>query len=232
MCLSILSTTPTPLSRRLVALLFEAEFETAPAALGRTANPPASQPPRPAFSETPTLLQTTGSATRRAPRTSCHRPLSAAPFSSVSRCLNVTGEGMSADQQPWGGVVNSCSQVRHRQLTSSTTKEMMRGAALTISLVQAQSSYLPIMCAGIQLSDSRHARAAQHASVVWNYSLTSCRINGQAPAGTNAMCWSGNAAVAVAVDGTVILLHPPLPLVGVSIGMERGRQQNDSLAAG
>ena len=31
---------------------------------------------------------------------------------------------------------------------------------------------------------------------------------------------------------TVILLHPPLPLVGVSIAMERERQQNDSLVNG
>ena len=31
---------------------------------------------------------------------------------------------------------------------------------------------------------------------------------------------------------TVILLHPPLPLVGVSIVMERERQQNDSLVNG
>ena len=36
----------------------------------------------------------------------------------------------------------------------------------------------------------------------------------------------------LAVDETVILLHPPLPLVGVSIGMERGCQQNDSLVRG
>ena len=33
----------------------------------------------------------------------------------------------------------------------------------------------------------------------------------------------------MAVCETVILLHPPLPLVGISIGMERGCQQNDSL---
>ena len=36
----------------------------------------------------------------------------------------------------------------------------------------------------------------------------------------------------VAVDETVILLHPPLPLAGVSIVVERGRQQNDSLVNG
>ena len=36
----------------------------------------------------------------------------------------------------------------------------------------------------------------------------------------------------VAVGETVILLHPPLPLVGVSIGMEGGCQQNGSLADG
>ena len=36
----------------------------------------------------------------------------------------------------------------------------------------------------------------------------------------------------LAVGETVILLHPIFPLVGVSIGMERGRQQNDSLADG
>ena len=39
-------------------------------------------------------------------------------------------------------------------------------------------------------------------------------------------------AVAAAVDETVILLQPPLPLLGVSIVMERERQQNDSLADG
>ena len=36
----------------------------------------------------------------------------------------------------------------------------------------------------------------------------------------------------VAVDETVILLHRPLPLVGVSIVMKRKRQQNDSLVNG
>ena len=36
----------------------------------------------------------------------------------------------------------------------------------------------------------------------------------------------------LAIDETVILLHPPLPLVGVSMGMKRGRQQNDSLVRG
>ena len=36
----------------------------------------------------------------------------------------------------------------------------------------------------------------------------------------------------IAVGETVILLHPPPHLVGVSIVMERNRQQNDSLADG
>ena len=36
----------------------------------------------------------------------------------------------------------------------------------------------------------------------------------------------------LAIDETVILLHSPLPLVGISIGMERGCQQNDSLVRG
>ena len=39
-------------------------------------------------------------------------------------------------------------------------------------------------------------------------------------------------APGLAIGETVILLHPPLPLVGVSIAMERERQQNDSLADG
>ena len=34
----------------------------------------------------------------------------------------------------------------------------------------------------------------------------------------------------LAVGETVILLRSPLPLVGVSIGMERGCQQNDSVS--
>ena len=36
----------------------------------------------------------------------------------------------------------------------------------------------------------------------------------------------------VAPDETLILLHPPLPLVGVSILMERERQEHDSLVNG
>ena len=36
----------------------------------------------------------------------------------------------------------------------------------------------------------------------------------------------------VAVDETITLLHPPLPLAGVSIVMERGCQSNDSLVNG
>ena len=36
----------------------------------------------------------------------------------------------------------------------------------------------------------------------------------------------------LAVGETVILLHPPLPLVGVSIWMQRECQQNDSFANG
>ena len=36
----------------------------------------------------------------------------------------------------------------------------------------------------------------------------------------------------LAVGETVILLHPPLPLVGASVGKERGCQQNGSLADG
>ena len=38
--------------------------------------------------------------------------------------------------------------------------------------------------------------------------------------------------VDLAVGETVILLHPPLPLEGVSMWMEKGCQQNDSLADG
>ena len=46
-----------------------------------------------------------------------------------------------------------------------------------------------------------------------------------------AMCeWY--AASSLTVDETVILLHPTLPLVGVSIVMERERQENDSLVNG
>ena len=40
------------------------------------------------------------------------------------------------------------------------------------------------------------------------------------------------AGAALAVGETVILLHPPPPLVGVSIRMERERQQNGSLVNG
>ena len=36
----------------------------------------------------------------------------------------------------------------------------------------------------------------------------------------------------LAIGEVVVLLHLPLPLAGVSIGMERGCQQNDSLADG
>ena len=43
---------------------------------------------------------------------------------------------------------------------------------------------------------------------------------------------SAGIAAYIAVGETVILLHLPLPLVGVSIVMECERQQNDSLVNG
>ena len=52
--------------------------------------------------------------------------------------------------------------------------------------------------------------------------------NGAPTAGINQR--SQRFAVAVAIGEAVVLLHPPLPLSGVSVGMERARQQNDSLA--
>ena len=42
-------------------------------------------------------------------------------------------------------------------------------------------------------------------------------------------CFGGESK---AVHETLILLHPPLPLVDVSIVMERERQQSDSLVNG
>ena len=42
---------------------------------------------------------------------------------------------------------------------------------------------------------------------------------------------AGPALVMLAVGDTVMLLHPPLPLVGVSIAMESERQQNDRTLA-
>ena len=50
--------------------------------------------------------------------------------------------------------------------------------------------------------------------------------------GENPIVASHMGRASVAVGKTAILLHPPLPLVGVSIGMERRCQQNDSLADG
>ena len=44
------------------------------------------------------------------------------------------------------------------------------------------------------------------------------------------MCERGEKGIVV--GETVILLHPPLPVAGVSIGMERECQQNDSIANG
>ena len=38
--------------------------------------------------------------------------------------------------------------------------------------------------------------------------------------------------IRLAIDETVILLHPPLPLVGAPTWMERGCQQNDCLVRG
>ena len=66
-------------------------------------------------------------------------------------------------------------------------------------------------------------------------------LRGPAPgAGANSSC-AGCAlsrrdhlqeALGLAIGETVILLHSPLPLVGVSIVMMRECQQNDSLADG
>ena len=48
--------------------------------------------------------------------------------------------------------------------------------------------------------------------------------------GSNGFGLKGGKALAAA--GAAVLLHPPLILVGVSMGMERGCQLNGSLADG
>ena len=54
-------------------------------------------------------------------------------------------------------------------------------------------------------------------------------IRGQdfAVANSSMAVWTG---AALAPDETIILLTPPVPLVGVSIGINRVCHQNDSLA--
>ena len=42
---------------------------------------------------------------------------------------------------------------------------------------------------------------------------------------------TSSCTASVAVGETVFLLHPPLPLSGISIGMERGCQYNDRTLA-
>ena len=60
--------------------------------------------------------------------------------------------------------------------------------------------------------------------------------DGQAPMPmsprSNVGAEAGRPTHRLAVREAVIPLHPPLPLVGVPIGMERERQQNDSIADG
>ena len=60
------------------------------------------------------------------------------------------------------------------------------------------------------------------------------RLSDSRPTATMASCaaFSETSEYHLAISETVILLHPPLPLVGVSIVVERERQQNDSLAEG
>ena len=43
---------------------------------------------------------------------------------------------------------------------------------------------------------------------------------------------SSSSRAALAIGETLIRLHPPLPLIHILIGMERGRLENDSLADG
>ena len=59
-----------------------------------------------------------------------------------------------------------------------------------------------------------------------------CSTAGGGPALWELQLGGSGAAAALAVGETAILLHPPLPLVGVSIVMERASQQNDGLANG
>ena len=58
------------------------------------------------------------------------------------------------------------------------------------------------------------------------------RIRPNDPTYADTIAYARALEAAVAVGETVILLHPPPPLVGVSVAMERERQQNDSLADG
>ena len=81
--------------------------------------------------------------------------------------------------------------------------------------------------------------AARAAAATKAAAAAEAKLNSPAPPGARFVTLSDGSTAAlvpagceIAPDETVILLHPPLPLVGVSIGMERGCQQNDSLVRG
>ena len=73
-----------------------------------------------------------------------------------------------------------------------------------------------------------HIFRRRHIGIQGSFYTIACRVRSH----VQRLRQQGRRVRRLAVDGTVILLHPPLPLVGVSIVMEREHQQNDSLANG
>ena len=85
------------------------------------------------------------------------------------------------------------------------------------------------MDAGDGMSVSRQSRRRQGkpGEVIFTGGQSATTAQGE-----NFMDRLGEVETTIVVGETVILLHPHLPSLGVSKGMERGRQQIDSLADG
>ena len=91
---------------------------------------------------------------------------------------------------------------------------------------------LPLVSPGPSCVMDGPADTSDGAPVVCLGGSNNCGTNyaGYLAGGRYPMASDGVARMAVCE--TVILLHPPLPLVGISIGIKRGCHQNDSLANG
>ena len=93
---------------------------------------------------------------------------------------------------------------------------------------------------GVASSGRQHAGCVRFAVAkvwrwprcTWHSPTASPCSAGSTTAPTHRRPHASHCPASLAVDETVILLHPPLSLVGVSIVMERERQRNDSLANG
>ena len=141
-------------------------------------------------------------------------------------------EGVGQQWAAVGGGSTKAICVKRAGTSCCPRDDYGKAGAFSVERLKMGLPFASVVCAQTSVPESEVPARCLRSSHPYLYAIA--RTANRELAGRQWADRQHTQALSLAVGETVILLHPPLPLhvVGVSIAMEKERQQNDSLADG